>query len=594
MKTSRVAAAVSAMAFVLACGADGGGAGSEGPDVGGRSDGGSEEACADDRSAPKVTSSLADITFAGGQGTATRTIVFDEAVTIAVDGIVIAPGATIAVTPALPATATSFTVVATGLADGNDYTLTALAAKTRDACGNALSADVTSSFTSECTADTTAPHVTSSSAPYRFAGTSFTHTLTFDEPVSIAAGGITASNGATVATTPALPATASSFVVEVGALAPGTTYTLTASAASIADVCGHPLASNHTLTLTGCGGDASPPVRVSPAFTGSCARPLQTYALVFDEPVTLAANALSIDKGATIASVAPPLPGRATSFEVALANLTGAHTLSVATAKATDDCGNATAAPITVENGSMTAFEYTGGIVTFTVPDCPGTTIEAWGAQGGRHANSAATSGLGARMKGDFDTLTPRAIKVLVGEMPSDGEGNGGGGGTFVVKADDAPLLVAGGGGGSGDLDAAYKHGSAQTSGQTCTHGGGAGGVDGQGGGAAPTGIQSGAGGGLLTSGANGWTSNTGGRSFLLGGAGGTENAPASGGFGGGGSGTSIVVGGGGGGYSGGSTCSNPGGGRTGAGGGSFNAGTNQSNASGANAGHGRVVIKVH
>ena len=91
-------------------------------------------------------------------------------------------------------------------------------------------------------------------------------------------------------------------------------------------------------------------------------------------------------------------------------------------------------------------FNYTGSIVTWTVP--AGVTnihIVANGAQGGYNTSSTTTSGLGASMSGDF-TVTPGAVlKILVGEQPSAGSGNGGGGGTFVTDNSNNPLIVAGG-----------------------------------------------------------------------------------------------------------------------------------------------------
>lgn len=544
--------------------------------------------CAADVTGPLMTSG-ASLPLAPGATTLEYDLVFDETVNLAAGGIGVSGGATLSVTPALPAAASSFHVSLSGLSAAQNYDLTVSASSVADRCGNPLAANATIAIAGQCVGDVKAPAITSDMSARRFPGGTFSHTITFDEPVTIAAGGISVSNGATITTTPALPATSSTFVVDLGGLVDGTTYVLTASAASIADLCGRPAAIDRTMTLTGCAGDASPPIRVSPATTGLCG-PSHDYTLTFDEPVTLTADALVVSGGGTVASVSPPLPARAASFVVSLGNLGGSHTLSVATGKATDDCSNATTAPITVDTGGTATFEFTGAIVSFTLPSCAAT-IEAWGAQGGNNGTSAGPSGLGARMRGDFANLTE--IKVLVGEQPSNNAGNGGGGGTFVVNAaDDAPLVIAGGGGGSGDASASYKDGWTETSGQTCSDGGGSGGVDGSGGGVGPAGFQSGAGGGLLTSGANGWTANSGGASFLLGGAGGSANNLARGGFGGGGSGSSYVVGGGGGGYSGGGTCSNASGlGRTGAGGGSFNAGTNQSNASGVRTGHGRVVI---
>lgn len=237
-------------------------------------------------------------------------------------------------------------------------------------------------------------------------------------------------------------------------------------------------------------------------------------------------------------------------------------------------------------------FNYTGAIVTWTVPAGVTTIhIVANGAEGGHNNNSGVAAGLGAMMSGDFTVTPGQQLKILVGQQPTATAGNGGGGGTFVTDMSNSPLIIAGGGGGSaGTTDSPDKNGQITTTGGTGAAGGGIGGSAGNGGGIGSSGFQSGAGGGLLTNGSDGWTSATGGFAFVNGGSGGTTNAPANGGFGGGGSGSSYVVGGGGGGYSGGGSGGNSTAG-VGGGGGSYNAGTNQVNTSGTNSGNGTVVI---
>ena len=238
-------------------------------------------------------------------------------------------------------------------------------------------------------------------------------------------------------------------------------------------------------------------------------------------------------------------------------------------------------------------FFYTGSINTWTIPaGFTNVRIEVRGAQGGNNVNSAFGPGLGAIMKGDF-TLTPgNQLKILVGQQPSAGNGNGGGGGSFVTDISNNPMIIAGGGAGScSSTPSPFRDGNITTTGGAGYLGGGSGGVSGNGGGVGPSGFQSGAGGGLLTNGADGWTGGTGGQAFVSGGAGGTTNAPANGGFGGGGSGSSYVVGGAGGGYSGGGSGSNTAPASQGGGGGSYNAGANQGNTAGANSGNGMVII---
>lgn len=238
---------------------------------------------------------------------------------------------------------------------------------------------------------------------------------------------------------------------------------------------------------------------------------------------------------------------------------------------------------------STQTFSYTGSIVNWTVP--VGVTsihIVAKGAQGGSNGSSTTTPGLGASMEGDFAVTPGTVLKILVGQ--NNNAGNGGGGGTFVTDMANTPLIIAGGGGGaSGGTDSPDKHGNVTTTGGTGAAGGGLGGTNGTGGYVGTTGFQSGAGGGLLTNGADGWTAGSGGQAFVNGGAGANVGFGI-GGFGGGGNGSGYVVGGGGGGYSGGGGGGNNSSG-VGGGGASYNAGTNQVNTGGSNTGNGSVVI---
>lgn len=234
---------------------------------------------------------------------------------------------------------------------------------------------------------------------------------------------------------------------------------------------------------------------------------------------------------------------------------------------------------------------YTGAIVNYTIPACvTSVTIEARGAQGSFNTSSTIQPGNGAIMIGTFAATPGQVLKVLVGQQYSATAGNGGGGGTFVTDMSNAPWIIAGGGGGSsGGTDSPDKHGQAGTTGGTGAAGGGAGGTAGSGGGIGSSGFQAGAGGGLLTNGADGWTAGSGGQAFVNGGAGANVGFGI-GGFGGGGNGSGYVVGGGGGGYSGGGSGGNSSSG-VGGGGASYNAGTNQNNNGGVNTGNGLVII---
>jgi len=232
---------------------------------------------------------------------------------------------------------------------------------------------------------------------------------------------------------------------------------------------------------------------------------------------------------------------------------------------------------------------YSGAIVQWTVPaGINQITIEARGAAGGNGGGSPVPAGLGASMQGEFAVTPGQVLNILVGQQ--NNAGNGGGGGTFVVDAMNTPLIIAGGGGGAADTwDSPSKHGQITTFGGTGYGSGGVGGTNGNGG-QIGTPFSSGAGGGLLTNGADGWTGGSGGQAFVNGGAG-ANVGYGIGGFGGGGNGSGSVVGGGGGGYSGGGSGTNATGGGVPGGGGSINNGINQINASGVNSGSGRVII---
>ncbi|MDP1800278.1 MAG: gliding motility-associated C-terminal domain-containing protein [Bacteroidota bacterium] len=256
----------------------------------------------------------------------------------------------------------------------------------------------------------------------------------------------------------------------------------------------------------------------------------------------------------------------------------------------TVNCSNCTS--------STQTFNYTGVMQNFVVPaGVTSINILARGAQGGKHASSTFSPGLGAGMRGTFIVTPGQTLKVLVGECPSitTGGGNGGGGGSFVTTLANVPMIIAGGGGGSClTTSSTARDGNVTTTGGTGAAGGGTGGTAGNGGNVGGAGFQSGAGGGLLTNGATGWAAGSGGISYIGGGAGGLVAAWAfaRGGYGGGGQGSAFVVGGGGGGYSGGGSGGHVGpGGGNGGGGGSYNIGTCQSNTTGINVGHGSVVF---
>jgi hypothetical protein len=209
-------------------------------------------------------------------------------------------------------------------------------------------------------------------------------------------------------------------------------------------------------------------------------------------------------------------------------------------------------------------FDYTGSLVTYTVPKTGSYQIIAFGAQGGNShsfSGGSGAGGLGAEIGGNFSLTAGEMLQIAVGGIGASASstrvaGGGGGGGSFVVAQGNTPLVIAGGGGGGGEFD-----------GNGIVPGGG--GLTGPDGGSADR--PGGTGGGAFPG--------------LAGGSG-----AFSGGFGGGGG--SNGGGAGGGGYSGGGggSCSSGGCG-SGGGGGSFDAGTNQILVADIWPGNGEVVI---
>ena len=239
-----------------------------------------------------------------------------------------------------------------------------------------------------------------------------------------------------------------------------------------------------------------------------------------------------------------------------------------------------TALALATGPAAAVTFNYTGAIVTWTVPQTGTYEIVAVGAQGGAGALQPSFSGgLGALIGGYFTLSSSDVLQLAAGGMGASGsENGGGGGGSFVVGGNNLPLVIAGGGGGirryAGQNGWNANTGTEGLTGSgSFTTGGGVPlrALNGSGGPAGPTSLGSG-GGGFFTNGDNDGIFGTGGASWtnLL--AGGTAadlngcNGGGNGGFGGGGAGAGCFGGGGGGGYSGGQ------GGLIAGGGGSFNA----------------------
>lgn len=313
---------------------------------------------------------------------------------------------------------------------------------------------------------------------------------------------------------------------------------------------------------------------------------------------TLVPNTSSGTHSWTMAS-GTPATSSATSPSVTWTN---AGTYAVAhTLISTQGCTATVNQNVTVSNcvtGGSATFNYTGGIVNWTVPAgvCV-VTMEVRGAQGGN--GNAGQGGRGARIIGTVNVSPGQTYQILVGQQglnnnssgSHNGQSTGGGGGSFVALAGQ-PIVVAGGGGGGGGLSGGSDAPTTTAGGTGQGSGGNAGGTGGQGG-SNNGGSNSGRGGGgffgngLVPSG-DGAVGGPG-FSFVNGGAGGSNGQHAGGGGFGGGGGGGNYGGGGGGGYSGGGGGASNGWG--GGGGGSFNSGTNQTNTSGFQTGNGQIIF---
>jgi hypothetical protein len=208
-------------------------------------------------------------------------------------------------------------------------------------------------------------------------------------------------------------------------------------------------------------------------------------------------------------------------------------------------CGSVTAQ-------TVTTFNYSGSMATFTVPTCVfQVTFDISGAQG--NSSSYGVGGLGGRIQGVYTVTPGQVLNIFVGGVTYNGGGTGygstpygmPGGGASDIRIGGTALsnrvLVAGGGGGAG-----YN-----CSGSTAQNGGLGGGYTGatgyycssQGGGYSGTGgTQSGGGtsqGGLGTAGTAGQGGN--GYSLYGGGGGGGYYGGGGGSYGGGGGGSSYA-----------------------------------------------------
>ncbi|MGH1340110.1 MAG: hypothetical protein ACRBN8_01060 [Nannocystales bacterium] len=176
-------------------------------------------------------------------------LMFDQEVTIAMGGLSVDGGASIA-GPMLPATGETITVAIEDAFGPGPFTLTVDAASVGDpTCGMTLADDALIQLSADC-AENTPPNSTTAAFHQLASGTATdTYEVTFDEPVTLQAGAITVSGGgATIDTiSPALPATSDSFTVDVSNL--GVFDQLAVEGALAVDGCGASLAEDLELWI---------------------------------------------------------------------------------------------------------------------------------------------------------------------------------------------------------------------------------------------------------------------------------------------------------------------------------------------------------
>jgi hypothetical protein len=207
------------------------------------------------------------------------------------------------------------------------------------------------------------------------------------------------------------------------------------------------------------------------------------------------------------------------------------------------------------EASAMT-FDFTGSLVTWTVPTTGVYDITAYGGAGGAKPFFS-PGGLGAEAGGDIALSAGTVLVVIAGGegQLAQIDGGGGGGGSFVFDITDGAYLVAAGGGGGGLFSNGGPGLATVAGGKGDQAGGGSAGVGGLGGGAGS--FEGGGGGaGVLGSGSSNTQGGEGAPSITSFGA-----IQTNGGFGGGG-GAGDAGGGGGGGFSGGGGGNSGGGGR--------------------------------
>jgi prepilin-type N-terminal cleavage/methylation domain-containing protein len=183
-----------------------------------------------------------------------------------------------------------------------------------------------------------------------------------------------------------------------------------------------------------------------------------------DNPVSINQGTVYNDAGATaLDNVDGDITYRISVSNNVINNTPGVYTV---TYTVSDNAENQTTAIRTVYVIVSIAFNYTGGVQTWTVPITARYKLEVWGAQGGKSLYDA-DGGNGGYAWGEIILNAGDLIRIYVGQKPTTATGgwNGGGsrisgswgagGGATDIRRGGTALtdriIVAGGGGGSYD-----------------------------------------------------------------------------------------------------------------------------------------------
>ncbi len=292
--------------------------------------------------APTVTSTTPANGASNVALTSTITFTFDKAVNIASASAFAleCPAGTpvgFTVSPAAPGNATTFTLTPSGaLPSGTTCVATAVASQISDQLGTHMSANSSTSFTTD------SPPTVTTTTPANGATTvsgSTTIGITFSKSVNITASAFALQcpigTPEAFSTSPAAPGNTTTFTLTPGATLPaGTTCTVTVVATQVTDAVGTAMSSNFVFTFTT---DAAPTVTSTvPASNGTIVD-TAPISFTFSKAVNVSASAFTLQcpNGSAVPfTLSPAPPGGTTTFTLTPTSNMPPNTTCVATAVA--------------------------------------------------------------------------------------------------------------------------------------------------------------------------------------------------------------------------------------------------------------------